>query len=66
MFLHVTYLEDEEDIVLKENETETVYYNQAQICHKDIKILDIFATIQWLEKDSDKEFLKEFKVSNLA
>lgn len=52
--------------MLNENETETVYYNQAQICHKDIKILDIFATIQWLEKDSDKEFLKEFKVSNLA
>nr|ACH42087.1 predicted protein tyrosine phosphatase [Crassostrea gigas] len=54
-------LDDDEDIELKENETENVYYNQTQICHKDIKILDIFASIQWLEKDSDKEFHKEFK-----
>lgn len=54
-------LDDDEDIELKESETENVYYNQTQICHKDIKILDIFASIQWLEKDSDKEFHKEFK-----
>lgn len=55
-------IDDDEDIVLKESETENVYYNQAQICQKDIKILDIFATIRWLEKDLDEEFLKEFKV----
>lgn len=48
--------------MLEESKTENVYYNKAQICHKEIKTLDIFATIQWLEKDLDKEFHNEFKV----
>lgn len=64
--LNILYIDDDEDIELKESETENVYYNQSQICHKDIKILDIVATIQWLEKDSEKEFRKEFKVGYVA
>lgn len=59
---HVIYSDDDQDVQLKKNELKNEYYNHAEISHKDTKVSDLSAYIQWLEKDSDKEFLKEFEV----
>lgn len=47
----------------EEHEPEPEYYNTFEIKTKHLRIEDILTTIQTLEKDNNKEFEREFKVS---
>ena len=49
--------------VKEEHEPEREYYNTFEIKSKHLRIEDILAIIQTLEKDNSKEFEKEYKVS---